>query len=71
MAVLPRLSLPWAFAANHCAYVGSVLRIEPDKTRQALEYLLELRSTHTWHYRFADTLAYREVITARDELRSG
>jgi hypothetical protein len=54
-----------AFGANHCAYVGTVLHINTGHTTAALQLVEELRSSPAWHYRFADTLAYAEIMEAR------
>ncbi len=60
------MSLPWCFAANHCSYVGTVTGESPDNTQAALRYLRECRATDHWHYRFVDTLAYREYLVATE-----
>lgn len=53
--LLERGSLGWAFAINHCAYVGIRARLEPEATEWYLETLLESIPRNWYHYRFADT----------------
>lgn len=48
-------SLGWAFAVNHCAYIGLRAGIFPQATEDALQ-TLDQRIPRPWkHYRFADT----------------
>ena len=61
-------TLARAFAMNHCAYVGTVTEIERDKTTDYITRLIDLRGTESWHYRFADTLAWHHIMLARKEL---
>ncbi len=62
---LQRGSLAWAFAINHCAYVGSVANIEPIKTAYCLAQLGSLVANGAvWNYRFVDTLAYSFYLDA-------
>jgi hypothetical protein len=69
--LLAPMSLSWAFAVNHCAYTGTVTGVLPDETEQACHLLRQTRSTMNWHYRFADTLAYREYSLALEMWVSG
>jgi hypothetical protein len=65
LPLFKRDSLPWAFAVNHCAYVGSVVGIEPERTLECLRWLEYISGKHTlWNYRFADTLACHHIIIA-------
>lgn len=57
--------LGWAFAVNHCAYVGTMTEVTPDRTATYLRLLAEIRGDDSlWHYRFADTLASSDYLTA-------
>lgn len=62
-------TLAWAFAINHCAYVGSVAGLDPTKTHRYLEQLgrIELDKS-LWNYRFVDTLAYSYYLIAQREV---
>jgi len=63
--------LAWAYAVNHCAYVGMMTGVEPDRTHR---YVLELSRLHgrpaIWNARFDDTLGTDFVLRAEAELRS-
>src|SRR5216684_5641702 len=62
-----------AFAINHCAYVGTVLSIFEERTRQYVQRVQEFKHERVvengkehslWHYRFADTIAMAEYRLA-------
>jgi len=56
-------SLEWAFAVNHCAYIGyhaDIFKRERDEFYEALNSIWRLHK----HYRFADTLACPFTIRA-------
>jgi hypothetical protein len=55
--LLERGSLAWAFATNHCAYLGMRAGIHPEATETALLTLSSQTPRAWWHYRFADTVA--------------
>jgi hypothetical protein len=62
--LFPPQSIEWAFAVNHCAYVGlaaGIREVETQRYYQALEATQDLHG----HYRFADTLALRHTLEAR------
>jgi hypothetical protein len=66
LLLLPADTLQWAFAINHCAYVGSVANIEGVKTEKYVAILQRLSTfPGVWHYRFADTLAWSKYTAAR------
>jgi len=57
--------LGYAFAINHCAFVGVMTGVKHELTRIYLDRLAELRGEKgVWHYRFADTLAYSDHLEA-------
>jgi hypothetical protein len=57
--------LQWAFATNHCAYVGAVTKVETEKTDKYLDLLLRLdKLTDLWNARFADTAGTYYLIMA-------
>jgi hypothetical protein len=59
-------SLLWAFAVNHCAYVGTVADIERSKTAARLTQLASFETnSDLWNYRFVDTLAYSYYLDAK------
>lgn len=60
-----RPSLEWAFAVNHCAYVGTVLGKNPRITGRYLRQLAALQTDPAWHYRFCDTLATHHYLRAK------
>jgi hypothetical protein len=62
-----------AFALNHCAYVGTVMQLAPERTAEYVRRLKELEDAYVieddrrislWHYRFADTIAVTEYRAA-------
>ncbi len=56
---LPNGELAWAFALNHCAYVGIMTGVEPEKTENYFYELVRLETlSNLWNARFADTIAY-------------
>ena len=62
---IPKENLAWAFAINHCAYVGIVTKIEPDKTEKYFQLLLRLENnTAFWNFRFDDTIGTTYLIKA-------
>jgi hypothetical protein len=66
-------SLPWAFAVNHCVYVGFVthnLRKAQTHRQQLLKLIAMSGKDDVWHYRFADTLAFTHYVVAMDRLRT-
>jgi hypothetical protein len=57
--LLPSKELAWAFALNHCAYVGIVTGLEPEKTEDYFRELLKLQNFPAfWNCRFEDTLGF-------------
>lgn len=60
--------LVWAFAINHCTYVGLVTGVEPEKTAEFYEKLLALRGSGSWNYRFDDTVGYHYLASIREEI---
>lgn len=65
-------TLAWAFAVNHCAYVGTLGGLEPTRVEPFLEKLGKLEARpEVWNYRFADTLGYSYYLGARRELGEG
>jgi len=68
--LLPENTLAWAFAMNHCAYVGTVTGVHPDKTSDYHDRVVQLRGSEFWHYRFADSVAWHHILLAKDELRN-
>jgi hypothetical protein len=70
---LQKKSLSWAFAVNHCVYVGYVTRMlsaaRPHRD-QLVKLLADRGSSGVWHYRFADTMAVTHLISAQDRLNS-
>jgi hypothetical protein len=66
-------SLAWAFAVNHCVYVGyttRMLRKALPHREQLLKLIANSGKDDVWHYRFADTLAFTHYVVATDRLRS-
>jgi len=60
MAVFDHGSLPWAFAVNHCSYVGTCANVFRDQTDECVRELIALSSVKSlWHFRFADTHAWQ------------
>lgn len=63
--------LAWAYAVNHCAYVGLMTGVDPDRTQQYLIELSELRTRPAiWNARFDDTLGTDYLLRAEAALRS-
>lgn len=61
----PNGELAWAFAVNHCAYVGIRTGVEPKKTKKYFKTLLEIESLPTcWNFRFDDTVGTYYFLTA-------
>lgn len=53
----PKHDLAWAYSINHCAYVGIITRVEPEKTEKYMRSLFNLENNRRlWNARFADTL---------------
>lgn len=70
--ILPKDSLLWAFAVNHCAYVGAAAEIEPKKTDRYVRLLGGFEKRYNlWNYRFADTLAYYYLLLAERKHSAG
>ncbi|MDA8021104.1 MAG: hypothetical protein MPN21_27010 [Thermoanaerobaculia bacterium] len=67
--VLEPATTQWAFAVNHCAYVGRVARLDPKETEHCAE-LLESYARAYRHFRFADTLAVPMVENVKDRIRT-
>ncbi|HET7541873.1 MAG TPA: hypothetical protein VFK05_18485 [Polyangiaceae bacterium] len=57
---IPMGTLAWAFAVNHCAYVGTRIGRSADDVEHWIAQLERIQGQypHLWHYRFVDTLAY-------------
>lgn len=49
-------SLAWAFALNHCVYIGTVAHVRMPRTEELRRELINVNPRHD-HYRFADTRA--------------
>lgn len=63
---LPPNELAWAYSINHCAYVGIMTGVEPEKAEKHFERLLELESFPTlWNARFADTVGSYYLLEAQ------
>jgi hypothetical protein len=62
--LLPTGSLAWSFAINHCAYVGMVTGVEPQKSNEYLRELIKLQSFPSWNSRFDDTLGVSYLLEA-------
>lgn len=63
--VLPPNELAWAYSINHCAYVGIVAGVEPEKTGKYFERLVQLESFPAlWNARFADTVGSYYLLKA-------
>jgi hypothetical protein len=62
--------LAWAYAVNHCAYVGLTTGVEPDRTQRYLLELSELNGRPAiWNARFDDTLGTDFLLRAEAGLR--
>jgi hypothetical protein len=63
--------LAWAYAVNHCGYVGLMTGVEPDKTQQYLLELSEMQGRPAiWNARFDDTLGTDFLLRAEVALRA-
>jgi hypothetical protein len=58
-------SLQFAFALNHCVYVGHAARVNLDRVSRYYQQLSSDADLHR-HYRFADTLATPFTMAAHD-----
>jgi hypothetical protein len=59
-------SLPWAYAVNHCVYVGTMTSVYKDQTLQHFETLLRLKGFPAiWSPRFDDTLGCFYLLRAQ------
>ncbi len=64
---LESFTLYWAFAVNHCTYVGSVGELGGQRINPYLNRLIKLENhRELWNYRFADTLAYYYYLMAKN-----
>jgi hypothetical protein len=71
--------LAWSYSINHCAYVGIVTGVEPEKTWRYLDELVRLETLPAfWNARFADTIGSYYLLRAErvwnkssEELRKG
>ncbi len=66
------VSLAYAFALNHCVYVGTVGKIQTDETEKLRQESFKLHTEFRNHYRFADTRARQlteELIQRLEEHR--
>ena len=66
---LPRGTLPWAFALNHCVYVGDYADSPPPGLAGSRKTLARLWHDHRelWNYRFADTIGFHNLVTAENQ----
>jgi hypothetical protein len=64
LALFPVRSLAWAFAVNHCLYVGTTSRVRKAEAESMWPELFHANAAYQ-HYRFADT----RVRQATEELR--
>jgi hypothetical protein len=62
--LLPTGSLTWAFAINHCAYVGMVTGVEAEKSKEFRDELIKLQGFPVWNNRFDDTLGVYYLLEA-------
>lgn len=62
---LPKHSLSWYWAINHCLYVGTLAGVSSETLDMYVEALRSARASNVWHYRFADTLAIFHTVRAR------
>jgi hypothetical protein len=60
-------SLAWAFAINHCVYVGTVSGVRKPETEMMRSQLLHVNARH-YHYRFADTEARQYTEEVRETI---
>jgi hypothetical protein len=52
--------LAWAFAVNHCAYVGTVTERNLGRVEKYFDLLIRLKANRAvWNSRFDDTLGYQ------------
>lgn len=65
LGVLEPRTLAWAFAVNHCAYVGAAAGFPEEVYRPYLSYLAKLNASDVWHFRFSDTIAYYHILRAQ------
>jgi hypothetical protein len=61
--------IAWAFATNHCAYVGQLGRLRIDETEECFKVLNGVLRRYRIHYRFADTLALPLTMSAEGKVR--
>lgn len=62
-------ALRWAFALNHCTYVGALIQPESARVSTFARRLAALQSgSEVWNYRFADTLAVRYLLQGQSRL---
>jgi hypothetical protein len=60
-------TLPWAYAVNHCAYVGIVTGVKPQKTVEYLQILFRLKGySAIWSPRFDDTIGCYYLVRAEN-----
>lgn len=63
--ILSPAKLDWAFAINHCAFVGLMMRLEREEIDEYLQKLIRFESVPAfWNARFADTLGYYHLREA-------
>lgn len=66
-----RGSLLWAFAVNHCLYVGCAIDEAEELVKPFLGEMLALSGDSIlWHYRFDDTMAYYYLRVVQREMAS-
>ena len=64
---LPKNELAWAFAVNHCTYVGTVTRVESEKTSRFFKELLQVMDyPASRNFRFEDTLGVYFLVGAEE-----
>jgi hypothetical protein len=64
--ILDPNSLAWAYAINHCAYVGTITGVRPDTTKEFVLRLAKLESIAAlWNPRFDDTLGIYYLVQAQ------
>lgn len=61
-------TLAWAFAVNHCAYMGVRTRLFREETDRYMEMLIKRIPRAHEHYRFADTIAWGYTAKVEDEI---
>jgi len=67
VSILPETDLAWAFAVNHCVYVGIMTARPRSEIEPYLATLIMLQDGDVWNFRFDDTMGCYYLVDIERE----